>query len=1167
MGNDWAHTFLGTIFLAVCCLGFALLALFVYRYAIGRLAVSGGAPFLQKRKHSDWVFLAFLVALAARITLASVFIGHNDITFFRYWAVQLQKDFFSFYDGLSSYSYLPAYHYILYLVGLLARLLGIPYTSGIFWVMLKLPSIVCDLVCAYLIYKISLKYLSPSRALAFCLLYLFNPAVFINSSMWGQVDSFLALFTILCVQFALERKYIQCLAVIGAALSFKLQFAFILPVVAAFILKDIVKSIKSRDYRIFSRLAIGFAAMVGAFLLLTLPLTIKYMLAGKPFFFIEVYLAQMGAYDYFSVNAFNFYSLIFKNWQPIPDTLIMGFLSYEALNFIVIALLSLLCMALCWKAEDKHIYLCCALLVLAVFTFSMEMHERYMFAALPLLLLSAAATRDNHVTGGVAAFSILQFLNCGLLLTRKTQYFTSDDLSLFIFSNLWVFYFLYFAIAATFICLTREKPGRHPCEEQPAEDAGKFAEKEQKASRYGTEQKNSRYDQRYERKLQARRAAKLGRKDLAVMAALFAAYFAFNLINLGGLSVPRTFWEVEDAGEFIVLEIPAGTAVGEIWGYKGIDRAENSSNSIKVYAAENIGEDYSSIISPAYYKGERKVTNNGGNGTASMYKWFTVKELDGDYRYVAFTCSRNVRINEIVLLEKGTRKVIDYTVAYASSDGIRNAFDERHTFPGHNSLMTDMYFDEIYHARTAFEHIMGWQPYEITHPPLGKIIISVGIRIFGMNPFGWRISGVLFSSLLLPVIYAMGRLLFKKRAWALVFSLLFALDGLHFVQGRIATIDTYSVFFSSLAVLFMLWFYNTNILRDRLESCLIPFALSGVMFGFSIATKWTGFYIGAGLFVIFIIYLVKAIDEYRYKAAATEDGKELKEFSKRFDRAVAALFASGLAFFVVIPFAIYLLSYIPYLTGQDKSLASLIRVMIDNQFYMYSYHSKWVVGTSHQCESPWYTWPLNWRSVYMYMADGSFGKYARIHSMGNHAISWAGIAALAFCAWRVMSKPAVSLLNRINLEKREIYIEKRGKEAAKNAEKKFRLRQPRPLEDWERQALFVPLIGFLAAMLPWTLVERSTFIYHFYPAMPFICAMITFSLMSICKKFDKQIFSVKLGGRAVAVTAGRLVAAGYLFACALFFAMLYPAFAGIPVSYEYAYVFRWLNIFGRHVGF
>lgn len=67
--------------------------------------------------------------------------------------------------------------------------------------------------------------------------------------------------------------------------------------------------------------------------------------------------------------------------------------------------------------------------------------------------------------------------------------------------------------------------------------------------------------------------------------------------------------------------------------------------------------------------------------------------------------------------------------------------------------MNSTYFDEIYHARTAWEHLNGVYPYEITHPPLGKIIISIGIALFGMTPFGWRFSGTLFGVLMLPVIY------------------------------------------------------------------------------------------------------------------------------------------------------------------------------------------------------------------------------------------------------------------------------------------------------------------------------------------------------------------------------------------------------------------------------
>ncbi|MGH2377547.1 MAG: phospholipid carrier-dependent glycosyltransferase [Candidatus Limnocylindria bacterium] len=43
----------------------------------------------------------------------------------------------------------------------------------------------------------------------------------------------------------------------------------------------------------------------------------------------------------------------------------------------------------------------------------------------------------------------------------------------------------------------------------------------------------------------------------------------------------------------------------------------------------------------------------------------------------------------------------------------------------------DMYFDEVYHARTAFELVAQREPYEWTHPHLAKEIMAVGILAFG----------------------------------------------------------------------------------------------------------------------------------------------------------------------------------------------------------------------------------------------------------------------------------------------------------------------------------------------------------------------------------------------------------------------------------------------------
>jgi len=175
-----------------------------------------------------------------------------------------------------------------------------------------------------------------------------------------------------------------------------------------------------------------------------------------------------------------------------------------------------------------------------------------------------------------------------------------------------------------------------------------------------------------------------------------------------------------------------------------------------------------------------------------------------------------------------------------------------------------MYFDEVYHARTAYEHISGISPYENSHPPLGKIFIMLGVAIFGMNPFGWRIIGTLFGIAMIPLMYCFALRLFKKREYAFFAAALFAFDFMHFAQTRIGTIDVYGVFFVIAMLYYMYKFYITNYNVQPLKTVLLPLGTAGVMFGLGSASKWICIYTGAGLAVMFFVYLAKRIKEYRY---------------------------------------------------------------------------------------------------------------------------------------------------------------------------------------------------------------------------------------------------------------------------------------------------------------
>jgi Gpi18-like mannosyltransferase/predicted membrane-bound dolichyl-phosphate-mannose-protein mannosyltransferase len=62
----------------------------------------------------------------------------------------------------------------------------------------------------------------------------------------------------------------------------------------------------------------------------------------------------------------------------------------------------------------------------------------------------------------------------------------------------------------------------------------------------------------------------------------------------------------------------------------------------------------------------------------------------------------------------------------------------------------DMYFDEVYHARTAFELLAQRDPYEWTHPHLAKEIMALGILAFGgdrvVGTEGGQPSAVAFTA-------------------------------------------------------------------------------------------------------------------------------------------------------------------------------------------------------------------------------------------------------------------------------------------------------------------------------------------------------------------------------------------------------------------------------------
>lgn len=581
----------------------------------------------------------------------------------------------------------------------------------------------------------------------------------------------------------------------------------------------------------------------------------------------------------------------------------------------------------------------------------------------------------------------------------------------------------------------------------------------------------------------------LNKKDFLILVIMVAVCSVMSFYKLGNTYAASSYWKASETGEYVIVEFDEVSTVSRTV-YSNNIPANNKAYSYNVYYEKEDGSgEYVNLFSireGAFFEWERMdntfttkrvkiVSTLSGLGVNEM--GFFKKNDAGDFEKL------NVRVAET-----------NYNKDLNEAHNPAMLFDEQDTVEPYSSYMSSTYFDEIYFPRTAYEHIHGYPVYEITHPPMGKVIMSLGIRIFGMNPFGWRFMGTLFGVALVPLMYLLGLKIFKKRFYAFAAAFLMMFDFMRLAQTRLATIDSYSAFFILCMYYFMYdYFTQKSYEKKQFWKSLIPLFFCGIMFGLGAATKWVCLYTGVGLAFLFFLAKYLEADDISAGRAVLAD-KRKSWFANNFVPTCCAC----ILFFIVIPGVIYFLSYIPYMApSPDKSLTDIV---LENQTYMYRYHSGLTEG--HPYGSAWYTWPINMRPIYYYS-----GKYANIAegmgtsivSMGNPLVWWMGLACIvpaAFYAWKKRDK-----------------------------------------------GMLVVFVGYAVQFFPWILVTRVAFIYHYFTAVPFMIFMIVYVIKNLIEDgvISKTVLWIYLG----------LVL--------LLFVMYYPVLTGREVSREYINALRWFS--------
>jgi dolichyl-phosphate-mannose-protein mannosyltransferase len=597
---------------------------------------------------------------------------------------------------------------------------------------------------------------------------------------------------------------------------------------------------------------------------------------------------------------------------------------------------------------------------------------------------------------------------------------------------------------------------------------------------------------------------RLDRRDLVIIASLTALFLVLALLNLGSLAMPSSSFLPAQAGSTaaeeldVVLEFGSVQQIGTLYLFF----SDAKRTKFELYGSEE-PEQWRLLTSYDNDPGkhvhfcswERLAI---GNQSAQALKLRFAPESDGAIGELLVLSAEHERLTPVAVVGEGAQRLVDEQAL------VRLPITQR----------SGAYFDEMYFVRTAQEHLRLEEPYEWTHPPLGKLIIALGILLFGMTPFGWRILGVAAAAAMIPLIYLMAKRLFRSSTAGFIAAFLLTFEFMHFAVARLATGEVYLLLFS-LGMFYCALEYLSERDEPRGEKPLAAshwLFLSMICFGLGIAVKWTAVF---GLLALLALLIAANV---RSKKPLWHDGRII----------LAGILSSG---------AIYIATYIPYmLSGGGHALIDLQQLplylgylreylatgsitgsppgsltVFDLQMRMFGYHAG-IVAT-HPYSSPWWSWPVMLKPLWLY-SNSLNGSVSTIVLMGNPLIWWSAIPAL-------IGIGAVAVAARLKRRTDEAY----------------------------RFVPLVILLPYLILWLPYLLISRILFIYHFLANVPFLILAVTYWLhLPFAKPWSSRRRGPLLRGLIIA----------FLITVAALFFIFYPVISGYPVAYAYKEQLRWL---------
>ncbi len=236
----------------------------------------------------------------------------------------------------------------------------------------KLPGIIADIGVSYLIFSYLSKKGKMKTALIITTLWLFNPVVIYNSTVWGQTDSTVNFFGLASVLSLLAGNLAVATLLFTLGFLYKGSLLIFIPIILVYCLK------KKFTLKVYVK---AIVLSLGVVFLISFPF---HPYLDFPLWFVNLYKERIipGEIGYLTANAFNFWWLI-NPGKVLDSTKYLFFTARVWGMLITFFLIGFISFRFYKNPKEEKIFFYLSLVAWLSFLFMTRMHERYLYPFFP----------------------------------------------------------------------------------------------------------------------------------------------------------------------------------------------------------------------------------------------------------------------------------------------------------------------------------------------------------------------------------------------------------------------------------------------------------------------------------------------------------------------------------------------------------------------------------------------------------------------------------------------------------------------------------------------------------------------------------------------------------------------------------------------------------------